>query len=201
MVAGERMRAGSRSRKARPATMPAPRSPTLTQAQVDQISAIAQSALRLRDRRRAERLTATSDDRLVAKLDANLSDTQRASLTYIYTKDCDQVSARTPSPPAPTGLGLASNGYVQSNRLHTGVSQLNSDWSDEFSTEVRGFYKDYKRGQDPILGRGFAQFQVCTAPTSDRATAGAAGDARRSTARTGFGTSRSARTSRASPTR
>jgi hypothetical protein len=68
-----------------------------------------------------------------------------------------------------TGLGLESNGYVSSNRLHTGVFQLNSDWSDAFSTEVRAFYKDYKRGQDPILGRGFAQFQVCTAPTSDRA--------------------------------
>ncbi len=46
--------------------------------------------------------------------------------------------------------------------------QLNSDWSDEFSTEVRAFYKDYKRGQDRSWGRGFAQFQVCTAPTSDR---------------------------------
>ncbi len=74
----------------------------------------------------------------------------------------------------PFGLGLASNAYVQSNRLHTGVVQLNSDWSDTFSTEVRGFYKNYKRGQDPLLGRGFAQMQVCTAPTSDRTTAGAA---------------------------
>ena len=113
------------------------------------------------------------DDRVAARLDANLSDTQRASLTYLYTKDSIQFNQNS----SVTGntLGLESNGYVGSNRLHTGVFQLNSDWSDEFSTEVRAFYKDYKRGQDPILGRGFAQFQVCTAEQSDRANPGAQG--------------------------
>ena len=113
--------------------------------------------------------SADRDDRLVAKLDANLSETQRASITYIYTKDSIQLNQNTFTTGI-TGLGLESNGYVATNRLHTGVGQLNSDWSDEFSTEVRGFYKDYKRGQDPVLGRGFAQFQVCTAPNSDRGT-------------------------------
>ncbi|SFP67774.1 TonB-dependent receptor [Sphingomonas rubra] len=113
------------------------------------------------------------DDRVAARLDANLSDTQRASLTYLYTKDSIQFNQNS----SVTGstLGLESNGYVASNRLHTGVFQLNSDWTDEFSTEVRAFYKDYKRGQDPILGRGFAQFQVCTAPTSDRSNPGSQG--------------------------
>ena len=80
------------------------------------------------------------DDRLVAKLDANLSDTQRLSATYTYAKDGINllnntfVSTSTGSP----GLGLASNAYIQGNQLHTGVVQLNSDWSDRFSTEVRG---------------------------------------------------------------
>ena len=172
MVAGERIRAGTPIAEGTPGDNAGTVIPNVTDAAVSQIRQIAQSRYgyntggvlnNSRDR----------DDRLVAKLDANLSDTQRASVTYMYTKDSIQFNQNTNVGPAggtanAPGLGLESNGYVATNRLHTGVFQLNSDWSDEFSTEIRGFYKDYKRGQDPVLGRGFAQFQVCTAPTSDR---------------------------------
>lgn len=171
MVAGERIRAGTPIAEGVPGDNAGTIIPNISDAQLQQVQSIAQSKYGyetggiLND-------SADSDDRLVAKLDANLSDMQRASVTYIYTKDSIQFGNNTNVGPAGStanapGLGLESNGYVASNRLHTGVFQLNSDWSDEFSTEVRGFYKDYKRGQDPILGRGFAQFQVCTAATSD----------------------------------
>lgn len=169
MVAGERVRA----------SLPIPDGPldnnagspipTLTQAQVDQISSIAKSKYGY-DTGGVLKLNGDTDDRVVAKLDANFSDTQRASVTYTYAKDAINIVQNNFTTP-PGGLGLASNAYTSSNRLHTGVAQLNSDWSDDFSTEVRGFYKDYLRGQDPLLGRGFAQFQVCTAATSDRPAA------------------------------
>ena len=166
MIAGERLRA----------SLPIPEGPrdnnagtsisNLTQAQVDAVSAIAQSRYSY-DTGGVLGTNGDKDDRLVARLDANLSDTQRASVTYIYAKD--QINLiQNAFPNAPQGLGLASNAYVQGNKLQTGVAQLNSDWSDIFSTEIRGFYKDYVRIQDPLLGRGFAQFDVCTAPTSDR---------------------------------
>ena len=144
--------------------------PGLTQAMVDQISAAAKARFNY-DTGGVLNNSGDKDDRLVARIDANLSDEQRLALTYSYTKDSikfNQNSFQTPPP----GLGLKSNGYVSSNRLHFGVLSLNSDWSDNFSTEVRAFYKDYKRGQDPILGRGFAQVRVCAAPTSDRAAVG-----------------------------
>ena len=175
MVAGERLRA----------PLPIPEGPVdnnagtainaLTQALVDQVSAIAKSRYGY-DTGGVLNTNGDKDDRIVAKLDANLSDTQRASLTYTYAKDSINLVQNVFTSP-PTGLGLASNAYIASNRLHTGVFQLNSDWSDAFSTEVRGFYKNYLRGQDPYLGRGFAQFQVCTAPTSDRTTTGASSTA------------------------
>ena len=175
MVAGERLRA----------PLPIAEGPldnnsgtaiaALTQAQVDQVSAIAQQRYGYATGG-VLKTNGDKDDRLVVKLDANLSDTQRASVTYTYAKDSINLVQNVFTTP-PTGLGLASNAYIQGNRLHTGVFQLNSDWSDEFSTEVRGFYKNYKRIQDPLLGRGFAQFQVCTAPTSDRTTAGVAASA------------------------
>ncbi len=166
MIAGERLRAN----------LPIPEGPTdnnagtaigtLTQLQVDNVTAIAQSKYGY-DTGGVLKGNNDRDDRVVARLDANLSDTQRASLTYTYAKDAINL-VQNAFTNAPTGLGLASNAYVQSNRLHTGVFQLNSQWSDAFSTEFRGFYKDYVRGQDPLFGRGFAQFQVCTAPNSDR---------------------------------
>ena len=139
---------------------------TLTQAQVDQVSAIAQAKYGY-DTGGVLKTNGDKDDRIVARLDANVSDTQRASVTFIHAKD--QINlVQNAFANAPQGLGLASNAYTQGNKLNTGVAQLNSDWSDIFSTEIRGFYKDYVRIQDPLLGRGFAQFDVCTAPTSDR---------------------------------
>ncbi|RVT89853.1 TonB-dependent receptor [Sphingomonas crocodyli] len=172
MVAGERVRAGT----------PIPEGPrdnnggtsisNLTQAQVDQVTSIAQSRYNY-EAGGVLKNSDDRDDRLVAKLDANLSDQHRASLTYTYNKDSIKLVQNAFTTGA-QGLGLESNGYISGNRLHTGVAQINSEWSDDFSTEVRGFYKDYKRAQDPILGRGFAQMQVCTAPTSDRNAAGAA---------------------------
>jgi Carboxypeptidase regulatory-like domain/TonB dependent receptor len=175
MIAAERVRAN----------LPIPEGPVdnnagtaislITQAQVDQITGIARSRYNY-DAGEVLNGNGDKDDRVVAKLDANLSSTQRASFTYTYTKDAINLGQNS----FPTGnqsLGLSSNGYVSSNRLHTGVFQLNSEWSDEFSTEVRGFYKDYVRGQEPILGRGFGQFSVCLAPTSDRTNPGTAGAA------------------------
>ncbi len=166
MVAGERIRANTPVPEGTAGNNAGTVVPNITDAQVAEIQQIAQSRYGY-DTGGILNNAKDRDDRLVARIDANLSDTQRASVTYLYTKDSIQFNQNTFTSGTP-GLGLESNGYIGSNRLHTGVFQLNSDWTDEFSTEVRGFYKDYKRGQDPIMGRGFAQMQVCTAPTSDR---------------------------------
>ena len=176
MIAGERVRANT----------PVPEGPTdnnagtaipnLTQAVVDQVSAIAKNNYSY-DTGGVLKNAGDKDDRLVAKLDANLSDTQQVSLTYTYAKDQINLARGISTSISTPSLGLASDGYIQGNRLHTGVARWNAQWSDEFSTEVRGFYKDYVRQQDPILGRGFGQLRVCTAPTSDRTNTGAAATA------------------------
>ena len=175
MVSGERVRAGQPIPEGPIDNNAGIAIPTLTQAQVDQVSAIAQSRYNY-DTGGVLNTNGDKDDRVVGKIDINLSEKQRLSLTGTYAKDSINLGVNNFTTPPP-GLSLASNDYVSSNRLYTGVFQLNSEWTDEFSTEVRGFYKDYKRGQDPVLGRGFAQFQVCTAPTSDRGNAGVAASA------------------------
>lgn len=186
MVAGERIRA----------PLPIAEGPSdnnggtglsnLTQAQVDLISATAQSRYSY-DTGGVLKTNGDKDDRLVAKIDANLSDTQRLSLTYTYAKDAINLIQNTFTTP-PQGLGLASDAYIQGNRLNTYVGQLNSEWADGFTTEVRGFYKDYKRIQDPLLGRGFAQFQVCTQPLADTAADRAASASANITCPTNFAT-------------
>ncbi len=109
------------------------------------------------------------DDRIVGKLDANLSDTQRLSLTGIYTKD----SLATPSTSGNTSLGLSSNAYSKPNEVYAGIVQLNSDWSDTFSTEARGVYRKYNSGQFPLNGNS-SSFSICTAELSDRSNNGIA---------------------------
>ncbi len=99
------------------------------------------------------------DDRLVGKLDANLSSTQRVSLTGLYTKDSLKVSTTTGT----RDLGLESNAYIKPNKLRAGILNWNADWSDRFSTEVRALYKAYDSGQFPLMGRT-AQFSVCADP-------------------------------------
>jgi Carboxypeptidase regulatory-like domain len=146
--------------------------PNLTSALITQISGIAQSIYNY-DTGGVVTGDQDQDDRLVAKIDANISDTQRLALTYTYTDDSQIIPQNTSISASSPSLGLESNAYTQTNTLHVGVAQLNSEWSDNFSTELRGFYVDYVRGQDPLLGRGFAQFQVCATPTSDRTAVGA----------------------------
>jgi len=101
------------------------------------------------------------DEKIVGKIDWNISDSQRLAVTYINAFDQFEFNQNTSSSATTPALGLASNGYRLTELLRAGIVQLNSDWSDTFSTEARFLYQSYDRGQDPLLGKGFAQFQVC----------------------------------------
>ncbi|MET3825490.1 hypothetical protein ABIC16_001183 [Sphingomonas sp. PvP055] len=138
----------------------------LTSATVNSIVATAKSRYGY-DAGGIVRTNGDKDDRLVGKLSANLSNTQRLTVTGIYTKDALIVPTTT----ATNALSLASNAYTKPNEVYAGVGQLNSDWGSNLSTEVRGLYKRYTSGQVPLTGRS-AQFAVCTAPTSDRSNNG-----------------------------
>ena len=173
MIAGERLRGGIPLQEGPVDNNTGIPITNLTQAQVDQVSQIASTRYGY-DTGGVLRTSGDKDDRVVGKIDANITDEQRLSLTGTYAKDSININSSNTFTTSPTGLSLASNSYIQGNELYTGVAQLNSKWSDSFSTEARGFYKHYKRLQDPLLGRGFAQMQVCTAPTSDRLVNGVA---------------------------
>ena len=138
----------------------------LTNAQLGQIQSIAQSKYGYASGG-IVRNNGDKDDRIVGRIDANISSTQRLALTGIYTKDSIISLTNTGT----ASLSTESNSYVKPNKVFAGIGQLNSDWGGGFSTEVRGLYKQYDSGQIPISALS-SQATVCTAATSDRAGTG-----------------------------
>lgn len=139
--------------------------PNLTQAMVDQVSNIAKTVynydtLGLLNNGREE------DEKIVAKLDWNVSDDHRASLTYIRNVGTQGNQRNTNTSTATPSIGLTSDGYELSEEINTGVFQLNSTWSDAFSTELRASYRDYNRGQVPYGATTLGEISVCTDPLS-----------------------------------
>jgi hypothetical protein len=152
MIAGERVRA----------TLPVTYSyqATIPDATLSQIISIAQSVYGV-DAGAPIQINSDHDDRLVAKIDANITDKQRLSLTGIYTKD----SIIAINQNGTNVVSTMSNDYVKPNRVFGGVAQLNSDWTSVLSTEARIRYKDYKSGQNPFTP-ATALAVVCTDPVN-----------------------------------
>lgn len=147
----------------------------VTRADVTEIQGIAQSVYGY-DTMDVAQAVEENDKKLAAKIDWNITDKHRLALTYIYANGdllAGQTSVNEATNNNPT-LSLQSNNYSQGSINHYGVGQLNSDWTDTFSTQVRVSYNDYKRLQVPYNGRDFGQFQVCLADGPTTGTTGTA---------------------------
>ncbi|CAN5383661.1 TonB-dependent receptor [soil metagenome] len=109
---------------------------------------------------------AQKDEKIVGRIDWNITSGQTLSLSYINAYESSTVAQGTSTSTSTPAIGLSSDYYQRSVLVRAGIAQLNSNWTDNLSTEARLIYKYNKVGQDPLLGTGFAQFTVCTAPTS-----------------------------------
>lgn len=138
--------------------------PGITQAQIDQVSSIAQNVYGY-DTQGLLQNAVEEDEKWIARIDWNITDDHRASFTYIRNVGTQQFQQNTFTT-APFALGLQSNGYELAEEVNSGVFQLNSTWSDRLSTELRVSYRDYNRDQTPFGGRDFAQMGVCLDPVS-----------------------------------
>lgn len=139
--------------------------PGLTQAVIDQVSSIAQSRYGY-DTLGLSPNAVEEDEKIIGKLDWNISDTQRASLTYIRNVGTQQFQQNT-FLTAPFALGFQSNGYELAEEVNSGSFELNSTWSDSFSTTFRASYRDYNRDQTPFGGNAFPNMEVCTDATTN----------------------------------
>ena len=138
--------------------------PLITQANIDQITQIANTTYNY-DTLGFQPNEREDDEKLIGKIDWNVNDNHRLALTYIYNLGTYQVQNNTFLTPT-FALGLESNAYQTKEQINTGTVELNSTWSDNFSTTLRGSYRDYNRNQDPIGGRSISNFEVCLDPAS-----------------------------------
>ncbi|GGE41150.1 Oar protein [Marinicauda pacifica] len=79
-----------------------------------------------------------TSERLLGKIDWNITDNHRASFTYQSTEEGGTSVSRQ---------GFESSWYDIPVELTAYTGQLFSDWSDSFSTTLRVNYKEFTRGQ------------------------------------------------------
>ena len=151
--------------------------PRLTAAQLASVQSIAQSVYGY-DTGGLVGINNQKDEKIVGRIDWNVTDDQRLSISYVNALESSTnapntsgVAGGTVNPLTSYTLGLASNDYQRTNLVRAGIAQLNSTWTDQFSTEARFLYKSQKISQIPLLGNNFAQFSVCTDAVTDTANA------------------------------
>lgn len=114
------------------------------------------------------------DEKIVGKIDWNVTNGQRLSFSYINAFETSTVANGTTATGNAPVIGLASNYYTRSVLVRAGIVQLNSTWSDKLSTEARALYRFTRVGQDSLMGTGYPQIRVCTDPTSTTVAGGGA---------------------------
>ena len=92
------------------------------------------------------------DKRYLAKLDWNISDNHRASLTYQRTQETQPIVQGNSS----NQIGLSSYWYTKKSLTENTALQLYDDWSDKFSTEAKLSYQSF----DQSAGNAINQPQV-----------------------------------------
>ncbi|WP_267395100.1 MULTISPECIES: TonB-dependent receptor [unclassified Sphingomonas] len=166
------MVAAERNTDPRPFSTLVAQIPGLTQGAIDNVVNLTDASTRYASVDPGNSLVVNprKDEKIVGQIDWNITDRQKLSLSYVNAYDSlvsqnnTSLSASTPS------YGLSSNAYALTELLRAGIVQLNSDWTDKFSTEIRGLYKYQERGQEPLNGRTSGQLGVCIDPTSAGST-------------------------------
>lgn len=129
----------------------------VSQAQLDRIANIART---LYDYDPGDPLlnAPNEDEKLLLKLDWNISDTQRASLTYNYNDGFNFSRADGDS----NEFEFSNHLYERGAELNAYSGQLFSDWTDNFSTEIRIGYSELDNRQLTRGGTGFAEIRIET---------------------------------------
>lgn len=101
-------------------------------------------------------------ENLLIKLDWNINDDHRASLTYQDNAGNTVRDFFAESFPGAATATAESNRYNQAETLTAFSLQVFSDWTEDLSTEFKISQKKVDTAQDPLLGANFSQFTVVT---------------------------------------
>jgi len=104
-----------------------------------------------------------NDEKIFAKIDWNINDSHRASLSYQKTEGNAIInSTNTRVRSAASDLSSPSNWYDRAITMDSYSVQLFSDWTDNFSTEFKYARKEVETLQDALSGTNFAQMEIRT---------------------------------------
>lgn len=106
------------------------------------------------------------DEKLMAKLDWQINEDHRASLVYNYN-DGDIIRE---SDGDSDEYEFSNHYYNQSGEFESYVVSLYSDWSDNFSTEIRLGTADFEAAVNPLGGTEFGEIQITTENNGSEAT-------------------------------
>lgn len=134
--------------------------PNVTQAHLDTVSGIAQSVYNY-DTMGIRTVLPETDKKYTIKLDWNINDYQRLSYTGISQDGYLQSTGSGSNAVLSPSLNYMSYATNEPEEVNSHVFQLNSDWTNDFSTELRVNYRDYAKVPSSLGEAGFAQFQVC----------------------------------------
>jgi hypothetical protein len=100
------------------------------------------------------------DEKILAKLDWNVNDAHRASLSFQRTEGNELVVNTTNNNPATGRLGAPSNWYDRAITMKTASLQVFSDWNEFFSTEVKLARKEVDTAQVSLFGTDFGEMII-----------------------------------------
>ncbi|MCQ8878643.1 TonB-dependent receptor [Pseudoalteromonas shioyasakiensis] len=128
----------------------------LTQSDIDRIAQITQDVYGY-DIGGTPGSMPVEDEKLLVKLDWNINEDHRASFVYNY----NDGYALSQSDADNNELAFSSHFYERGAEFTSFVGSLYSDWSDDFSTEIRVGKSDLDARQESLdAASGFGEFQI-----------------------------------------
>ncbi len=129
----------------------------VSQAELDEIAAIAQNVSQY-DVGGLPTSNDNKDEKVLVKLDWNINARHRASGTYTYNDGNNFVRSDSDS----DELEFSKHLYERGAELNDVIGALYSDWTENFSTELRVGYQDLDNRQNPVGGTDFGEMQINT---------------------------------------
>lgn len=106
------------------------------------------------------------DEKILAKLDWNITDDHRATFTY----NRNQGNNLTASDDDPDEFETFDHYYLRGTTINSYSGQLFSNWTDNLSTEARVSYTTNDTRQESIDGTDFGEVQIRTFNNGETAT-------------------------------
>ena len=129
----------------------------ITQAEVDEIARIAREIYGYEPGTIPSSFS-NEDEKILVKLDWNINENHRAAFTYNWNDGFNIV----PSDGDLSELEFSNHLYERGAELTAYVGSLYSDWTDNFSTEVRIGYSELDNRQQSLGGTDFGEITIET---------------------------------------